>query len=178
MNNKQSKKLVKNNKKSRKSYNNNLKAICVLHQNNNNISGVIKFTQLSKTLKIEYDIQGLSNGYHGFHVHNYGDLTDNCKNACSHFNPLNKNHGSNNSKERHLGDLGNIFSKNKKSQGTLYNNTISLHFNKINNIIGRSIIIHEDSDDLGKGNNDESLKTGNAGKRLACGVIGLSNFSC
>ena len=177
MNDKQSKKLVKKNK-SRKSLKNNLKAICVLHQNNNNISGIIKFTQLPKTLKIEYDIQGLSNGYHGFHVHNYGDLTDNCKNACSHFNPYNKNHGSNNSNERHLGDFGNIFSKNKKSQGTIYNNTISLHSNKINNIIGRSIIIHEDIDDLGKGNNQESLKTGNAGKRLACGVIGISNFSC
>ena len=88
--NKQSKKLIKNNKKSRKPLKNNLKAICVLHQNHNNISGVIKFTQLPKTLKIEYDIEGLSNGYHGFHVHNYGDLTDNCKNACSHFNPLNK----------------------------------------------------------------------------------------
>tara|TARA_B100000886_G_scaffold239360_1_gene167836 strand:- start:160 stop:663 length:504 start_codon:yes stop_codon:yes gene_type:complete len=155
-----------------------LKAICVLHENRYNVSGVVKFTQLPKTLKIEYDINGLSNGLHGFHVHTYGDLTEQCKNACSHFNPYNKNHGSNNSKERHLGDLGNIESKNEKSKGVIYNNTISLDMKKKNNIIGRSIIVHEDEDDLGLGGNEESLKTGNAGKRLSCGVIGLSNFVC
>lgn len=155
-----------------------LKAICVLHANNYGINGVIKITQLPTKLKIEYDINGLSNGLHGFHIHNYGDLTDQCKNACSHFNPYNKNHGSNNSIERHLGDLGNIVSKNKKSKGIIYNKSISLDVKKINCIIGRSIIVHEDEDDLGKGNDYESLKTGNAGKRLACGVIGFSNFIC
>ena len=166
-------KLTKKKKKT-----NILKAICVLHKNKHNIDGIVKFTQLPKTLKIEYEINKLSDGLHGFHVHNYGDLTDECKNACSHFNPYNKNHGSNNSTVRHLGDLGNIFSKNKKAEGVVYNNSISLCIKKKNCIIGRSIIVHQGKDDLGLGSDLESLKTGNAGKRLACGVIGLSNFVC
>ena len=41
-------------------------------------------------------------------------------------------------------------------------------------LIGRSVVIHSERDDLGLGGNAESLKTGNAGKRIACGVIGYS----
>ena len=148
------------------------KAICILHPNKNQVSGTVKFTQ-NKNVKVEYEIKGLSDGLHGFHIHQYGDLSDECKSACSHFNPYNTNHGGRNSSERHVGDLGNIKSKNGIAKGVFYDNLITLDTKKLCSIIGRSVIVHEDRDDLGKGGNQESLKTGNAGKRLACGVIGI-----
>lgn len=169
---------TRKNKKNKKKQ--NLKAICVLHNNKHNIKGTIIFTQNHKTnmVDIDYDITGLKDGYHGFHVHQYGDLTDGCTSSCAHFNPYNKKHGGINSSERHVGDLGNIFSIDNKAKGNLKDTLISLNLKSKRCIIGRCIVIHEDKDDLGLGGNDESLKTGNAGKRLACGVIGLTKLSC
>uniref|UniRef100_A0A6C0C292 Superoxide dismutase copper/zinc binding domain-containing protein n=1 Tax=viral metagenome TaxID=1070528 RepID=A0A6C0C292_9ZZZZ len=148
------------------------KAICVLAENNNNVSGTIEFIQYKNNLKIIYEVYGLSNGKHGFHIHAYGDLTESCSSTCGHFNPHNSQHGGLHSKHRHAGDLGNIISKNEVSKGVMYTKSVSLFHNNLN-ILGRSIVIHDKEDDLGKGGNDESLVTGNAGKRLACGVIGL-----
>ena len=152
-----------------------MNAICVLHPNKHNVSGIIKFTKKTqnKKVKIEYNITGLSDGEHGFHVHEHGNLTDNCTSAYAHFNPFKKNHGGKNSKERHVGDLGNIYSKHNLAKGVLYDSVISLDPKSISSIIGRSIVIHQDRDDLGKKGDKESVKTGNAGARLACGVIGI-----
>ena len=51
------------------------------------------------------NIYGLQDGLHGFHIHEFGDLSDGCNTACSHFNPFNKKHGGLHSKERHASDL-------------------------------------------------------------------------
>lgn len=158
----------------RKNKNPVLNAICILNQNDNNVKGTIHFKNINNKLYIKYNISGLSDGEHGFHVHEYGDLSDNCNSGCSHFNPFNETHGGPNSNHRHAGDLGNIISKNNVAKGTIVDNILSLDFNKKTCIIGRMMIVHEQKDDLGLGNNDESLKTGNAGKRLACGIIGIT----
>lgn len=178
MKSKKSKKSI-NSKKSCNKNSKNLikKAIALIFPNKYGIKGEVIFTQQSNInqCKVEYNITGLSDGKHGFHIHESGDLTNGCDSACAHFNPYNKKHGSINSKERHAGDLGNIVSKNKVSKGNLIAKDISLNSKKTN-ILGRTIIIHQDEDDLGRGKLDkkeESLKTGNAGKRLACGIIGI-----
>ena len=154
--------------------NNPIYAIAVF---NDNIKGTVKLTEDldNNQIKIDLNISGLTpNSLHGFHVHEAGDLTDKCTSMCAHFNPYGKTHGCPGVTERHVGDLGNIKTNNKgEAKYTFYDNVIKLRGTKCN-IIGRGLIIHEDEDDCGKGGNAESLKTGNAGKRIACAVIGYS----
>ena len=144
---------------------------------NDGIKGTVKFSEdlTNDRVKIDLKISGLiPNSLHGFHVHEAGDLTDKCTSMCSHFNPYGNTHGSPGMSKRHVGDLGNIKTNNKgEARYTFYDNVIKLRGIKCN-IIGRGLIIHEDEDDCGKGGNSESLKTGNAGKRIACAVIGFS----
>lgn len=149
-------------------------AVTVLAENKNGITGKVLFTESSnKKLKIEYEIYGLTDGKHGFHIHEYGDLTDGCQSACAHFNPFGKKHGGHDSNERHAGDLGNIISNNGIAKGVMVDKLLSLNVKNQTCIIGRMIIVHKDEDDLGLGGNEDSLKTGNAGERVACGVIGI-----
>lgn len=78
-----------------------------------------------------------------------------------------------------MGDLGNLKTdSNGIANYTMYDDVIKLKGKC--NIIGRGLIIHADTDDCGLGNNDASLLNGNAGKRIACAIIGYSkdNFTC
>jgi Cu-Zn family superoxide dismutase len=150
--------------------------------NNDNIKGTVRFTEDldANRVRIDVSIKGLTpNSLHGFHVHEAGDLTDKCTSMCAHFNPYGKTHGCPGMKERHVGDLGNL-STNAKGEAmySFYDNAIKLRGTRCN-ILGRGLIIHADQDDCGHGGNAESLKTGNAGKRIACAVIGYSkeNFT-
>jgi Cu-Zn family superoxide dismutase len=141
------------------------------------IKGFIKFTEINnKKISIMINLEGLpKNSTHAIHIHEAGDLSDDCTSACSHFNPFNKNHGGINSKERHVGDLGNISTdKNGKIINMeIIDNMIKLRGNK-SNIIGRSVVLHEDEDDNGLGNFPDSKTTGHSGKRIACAIIGYS----
>ncbi len=139
------------------------------------INGLIRFESRGNKCKITYDISGLTDGKHGFHIHRCGDISKGCSGGCDHFNPTNSVHGGPHSKKRHAGDLGNIIAKNGGfARGSITVNDLSCDHRSKKSIIGRMIIIHADEDDLGKGNNEESLKTGNAGARIACSVIGIS----
>ncbi len=148
--------------------------VAVLQPDGSNVRGVVRFIDETGGLRIPYRVTGLTNGEHGFHIHEYGDLTDGCKSACSHFNPDGKTHGGLDTAVRHFGDLGNITSSNGVAEGELFLANAKLDTSRYG-ILGRMIIVHADRDDLGMGGDEESLKTGNAGKRLACGVIGLAD---
>jgi Cu-Zn family superoxide dismutase len=107
-------------------------------------------------------------------------------------NPHNKTHGAPEDEERHVGDLGNFKTDGQgNAQGSVSDKLIKLIGSE--SVIGvrsittairteieltllqRTIVVHGGTDDLGKGGHEESKKTGNAGPRPACGVIGISN---
>lgn len=151
-----------------------IKAVAVF---DGKIKGTVYFTETKDktSVSIEVNITGLKKNFqHGFHVHECGDLTEKCESMCAHFNPYNKNHGSPNKKERHVGDLGNLVTDKDGCANYRFEDAmIKLRGTKAN-IIGRGLIIHADTDDCGQGGDEESLKTGNAGKRIACAVIGYA----
>ncbi len=117
---------------------------------------------------IKGTITGLEPGLHGLHIHEFGDMSDGCKSMGAHYNPDNVNHGD--LDKGHVGDLGNVTAD---ESGTA---NFSIQAKRVDligerSVIGRGLVIHADEDDLGRGGDEESLKTGNAGDRLACGVI-------
>jgi len=149
------------------------KAVCVIK--GDTVNGVVRFEQTSESgpTKITGEIKGLAKGLHGFHVHEWGDNTNGCTSAGAHFNPHGKTHAGPKDDNRHVGDLGNVEAGDDGvAKFELVDQFISL--NGAHSVIGRTMVVHEKVDDLGKGGNDESLKTGNAGPRLGCGVIGLA----
>tara|TARA_B100000085_G_C18236753_1_gene388219 strand:- start:106 stop:582 length:477 start_codon:yes stop_codon:yes gene_type:complete len=150
-----------------------IQAVCVFQ---GDIKGYVLFKEdfKNKTVIVKVEIENIPKGKHGIHIHETGDLRMGCKSLCAHYNPHGKVHGGRDDKIRHVGDLGNVLAnKNKKVSTTFSDKLIKLRGKY--SIIGRSVVIHEDEDDLGKGGDKESLITGNAGKRIACGVIGYAS---
>jgi Cu/Zn superoxide dismutase len=203
-------------------------AICILNFSNKKSKGVIYF----ENKQIHVLLRGIPLTYgnlKGLHIHECGDLSDGCTSACAHYNPDGNHHGGLDDGERHPGDLGNVkIDANGNSILTIKSPGLAL-----SDIIGRSVVLHEAEDDLGKGNKryvadraeiekclgeknlpmicdkimgkhhmlskelskyiksksynvssedisrfvkqkiEESKKTGNSGKRIACGVIGI-----
>ena len=161
-------------------------AICIMKEDNGSgVNGIVKFVQEEgKEVRITSEISGLTPGNHGFHIHEFGkgnlsyfdlgNLTKGCATAGAHYNPAGKTHGGPADEIRHVGDLGNITAGDDKVGRYDATDRLIRIYGQENNIIGRSVVVHEKVDDLGKGGNEESLKTGNAGPRLACGVIAVS----
>ena len=152
-----------------------VKAIAVL-KGDSKVTGVITFTQEAEggPVTVTGKIENLdANAERGFHIHQYGDNSNGCTSAGAHFNPHGKNHGGPTDAERHVGDLGNV---KTDGSGNVNVNITDKQISLIGaySIIGRTVVVHAGTDDLGRGGNEDSLKTGNAGGRAACGVIGIA----
>ena len=173
------------------SMNNPIKAVCVLDAQTTKkggndrspltppilgVSGVVYLEETKdKKTRIYGSIRGLRPGLHGFHIHEAGDMTKGCDSACAHYNPHGHSHGGLTTKKRHVGDLGNIEAgKNGVAMIDITDRFVKLRGKY--SVIGRSLVVHEDEDDLGMGNHEDSHTTGHSGKRLACGVIGYAKI--
>ncbi|KAJ2372391.1 hypothetical protein IW150_004140 [Coemansia sp. RSA 2607] len=152
-----------------------VKAVAVL-KGDSGVTGVVILTQPddASPVHLHVSVEGLSAGKHGFHIHEFGDATNGCTSAGAHYNPLGKTHGAPSDEERHLGDLGNVTANEEgKVVEEIEDSGVTLYgpFS----VLGRTVVVHEGEDDLGKGGHELSPTTGNAGGRLACGVIGIAH---
>ena len=131
----------------------------------NEASGSVTFEEIDGTVRIAAQLSGLAPGKHGFHIHTTGDCSaPNGTSAGGHFNPGDTEHGPPDSPTHHTGDLGNIEADaNGNVDFEMTVNFISLSEGP-NSVADRAVIIHAAADDFGQ-------PTGNAGARLACGVI-------
>lgn len=128
---------------------------------------LFKQDQPQGTLRVLFHVGGfLTDGEpKAIHIHQYGDLSQGCSSTRGHYNPHGENHPN------HPGDFGNfvpqegVISAVVESKATLFGGM---------SVIGRAVVVHEKIDDLGRGGDAASLLNGNAGRRLACCVIGIS----
>jgi Cu-Zn family superoxide dismutase len=130
-----------------------------------NVTGSLRFTQVGDRVRVTGDISGHARGSKGFHIHDKGDCSSpDGMSTGGHFNPAKSKHGSPGG--GHAGDLGNlVFDDYGRASVNIMVSGITVSKTAPNGIIGRAIIVHAQEDDL------KTDPTGNAGGRVACGVI-------
>jgi Cu-Zn family superoxide dismutase len=146
-------------------------AVAVFRQDN--IYGDVIVNNYRDGVKVKAYFTKLPSGKHGFHIHKAGDLRgEGCHGLCEHYDIGKNTHGDepNSKGERHTGDLGNIELKNGKFEREYYIKGI-----KVRDLWGRSIIVHKDEDDLGKGPFEDSKVTGHSGERIGCAIFGRTS---
>jgi Cu-Zn family superoxide dismutase len=129
------------------------------------VTGVVAFRETASGTEVSYDLRGFSGaGQHGFHLHEKGDCSaPDGSSAGGHWNPGGHQHGDRH-EDSHAGDLGNITADRQgRAQGSFVVSKFSITGEP--SILGRSVIVHAQPDDL------KSQPAGNSGPRIACGVV-------
>lgn len=156
------------------------KGICILRCEKNHIHGIVRFKELpNKSTEVDIYVKNISEGKHGIHIHRLGNELDLPHSLCDHFNPENTIHGDVNELTSHAGDLGNVLVKYDPSSKKYIGRKVVIA-NKIklsgeHSVYGRSVIVHSNEDDLGRGNFKDSLTTGHSGSRILYGIIGVDD---
>ncbi len=131
--------------------------------------GTVTLTQMRNGVRLRLALKDLPPGEHAFHIHAVGKCEPPFTSAGPHFNPEMKKHGLRSRDGYHAGDMRNLrVAANGKLSATVMNSAVTLEKGKPNSLFqegGTSIVIHANKDD------DISDPAGNAGERIACGVI-------
>jgi Cu-Zn family superoxide dismutase len=145
------------------------KAVAVLSPlGSSGVTGTVTFTKADGGVRVQAQLKGLKPGDHGFHIHEFGDCSAaDGASAGGHFNPSAEPHGAPTDAQRHTGDLGNIEASAAGVADLEYTDSRAT-LDGANSVLGRGVIVHEKGDDL------KTQPTGNAGARVACGVIGVA----
>ncbi|XP_027791717.2 extracellular superoxide dismutase [Cu-Zn] [Marmota flaviventris] len=136
------------------------------------VSGLVLFRQPAPGAKLEafFDLEGFpaepNSSIRAIHVHQFGDLSQGCESTGPHYNPLGAPH------PRHPGDFGNFAVRDGRLWK--YRAGLAASLAGPHSIMGRAVVVHAGEDDLGRGGNQASVENGNAGRRLACCVVGAS----
>jgi Cu-Zn family superoxide dismutase len=128
--------------------------------------GTVDFAVDKGSLLIKADLSGIAPGRHGLHIHEKGDCTAaDASSAGAHYNPTGAKHGGPTSPSHHAGDFGNVVADDAGRvhyEAKLFAPTRGFNWDEI---VGRSMVLHEKRDDL------KTQPSGDSGKRIACGVI-------
>ncbi|MCR6625537.1 MAG: superoxide dismutase family protein [Pseudoxanthomonas sp.] len=132
------------------------------------VSGSVTLTPMGKGLHLTGEIGGLPvNGTHAFHIHEKGDCSAaDASSAGPHFNPFNAAHGKAGSGAHHAGDMNNLTANaDGVAKVDAHIEGVTLGGGAVNDVAGRALIVHAAPDDYA------SQPAGNAGARVACGII-------
>jgi Cu-Zn family superoxide dismutase len=129
------------------------------------VRGKVSFVKIANGIRVVADVTGLTPGNHGFHIHEKGDCSaPDGSSAGGHFNPYAMPHAAMNADQRHVGDFGNIMADRAGNAHADFID-VRISFDGLASILGRGVIVHANPDDL------VTQPAGNAGPRVACGVI-------
>ena len=101
------------------------------------------------------------------------DPSNGCLSTGPHYNPFAEPHGGPHSCHRHVGDLGNLQADEQGVANFKFQDS-KIQLTGPYSILGRGCVVHLYKDDLGLGGTEESMKSGSAGPRISCGVVGLA----
>jgi Cu-Zn family superoxide dismutase len=134
--------------------------------------GMVHFQQNADgSVEVQADLTGVPAGTHGFHVHDKGDCGDSGNAAGGHYNPTSMPHGAPDATSHHAGDFGNVTADANGDVHARFTTRAITVADGPTSVVGHAVILHANADDL------TTQPTGNAGARIACGVVTLHEMA-